>query len=106
MPGQCGAGANVIENRKIGLYKERLKARTGYALNAFGAETYGALGDKCLLGSTRRRSTGRSTRSIGRGAAEVDTAEVDRAEVDTAEHAQHRARGGEGRHGGGRHGGC
>jgi hypothetical protein len=27
------------------LNKERLKARTGYALNAFGAETYGALGD-------------------------------------------------------------
>ena len=44
-PGQCGAGANVIENRKIGLNKERLKARTGYAFNAFGAETYGALGD-------------------------------------------------------------
>ena len=44
-PGQCGAGANVIENRKVGLYKQRLKARTGYAFNAFGAETYGALGD-------------------------------------------------------------
>ena len=28
-PGQCGPGANVIENRKIGLNKERLKARTG-----------------------------------------------------------------------------
>jgi hypothetical protein len=24
-PGQCGAGANAIENRKIGLNKERLK---------------------------------------------------------------------------------
>jgi hypothetical protein len=44
-PGQCGAGANVIENRKIGLNKVRLKARTGYAFNAFGVETYGALGD-------------------------------------------------------------
>jgi hypothetical protein len=44
-PGQCGAGANVIENRKVGLYKQRLKARTGYAFNAFGAETYCALGD-------------------------------------------------------------
>ena len=44
-PGQCGAGANVIENRKVGLNKERLKARTGYAFNAFGVETYGALGD-------------------------------------------------------------
>ena len=44
-PGQRGAGANVIENRKIGLNKERLKARTGYAFNTFGAETYGALGD-------------------------------------------------------------
>ncbi len=41
-PGQCGAGAIVIENRKIGLNKERLKARTGYAFNAFGAETYGS----------------------------------------------------------------
>ena len=44
-PDQCGAGANVIENRKIGLNTDRLKARTGYAFNAFGAETYGALGD-------------------------------------------------------------
>jgi hypothetical protein len=44
-PGQCGAGANVIENRKVGLYKERLKAQTSYAFNAFGAETYGMLGD-------------------------------------------------------------
>jgi hypothetical protein len=35
-PGQCGEGANVIENRKIDINKER-KARTGYAFNAFGA---------------------------------------------------------------------
>ncbi len=48
-PGQCGAGTNVIENRKIGLNKERLKARTGYALNAFGAETYGALAGVIIL---------------------------------------------------------
>jgi hypothetical protein len=30
---------------RVGLNEERLKARTGYAFNAFGAETYGALGD-------------------------------------------------------------
>ena len=44
-PGQCGPGANVIENRKDSLNKEWLKARTSYAFSAFGAETYGALGD-------------------------------------------------------------
>jgi hypothetical protein len=38
-PGHCGAGANVIENRKIGHNKERLKAQTSHPFNAFGAET-------------------------------------------------------------------
>ena len=34
-----GAGTNVTENRKIGLYKERLKAWTGYAFSAFGVRS-------------------------------------------------------------------
>ena len=42
---ECGAGANVIDNHKVGLYKQRLNTRTGYAFTAFGAETYSALGD-------------------------------------------------------------
>jgi hypothetical protein len=46
MPGQCVAGAIVINNRKIGIHKPRLEVRTGYAFDAFGAETYGALGER------------------------------------------------------------
>ena len=33
---ECGAGANVIDNHKVGLYKQRLNTRTGYAFTAFG----------------------------------------------------------------------
>ena len=30
------------ENRKVGLYKQRLQTQTGYTFNAIGAETYTA----------------------------------------------------------------
>ena len=45
VPGQCVAGAIIIDNRKIGIHKPRLEARTGYAFDAFGAATYGTSGD-------------------------------------------------------------